>query len=318
MEFTDNREFYIFPHSRNFQEMTKGNLRPIYVTSLPCDTSLITVNSRDRISGTNYNFTVNLYTPLNRPLKAQVTKASIPKIPNINANNNVFIIEHELYVGDIRAVFPIGYYNQNSLVTVMQNTINTALSDLSIADTFTVDFDTTNKTLSITSGGGYKWFISDASSFYKYGFNVANFKAFPSSSPAGGTGGIGETAWYSGNAGLLYSRYVAISSNTLSSHAYDPSRTSRGLNNTVATISLVNQYDAADFSVNGVYEGNLILESATEVSSIMNVAQSGSYLQTIDFALTDEFGFDLASSLTLGAPYNTSDLGCILWVTAYL
>ena len=320
-QFTDNQEFYIYPHSVNQQQLIKGVLRPIRMKPLPCDTCLITVDSKNRTAGTDYNFTCSTQKAIVAPLKAQVSRASIPKIPNINANDNVISIVHSGITGGAFSVtIPIGYYNQNSLVTAMQNAINVKLTSLGSSDQFLVAFNPTNKTISVTSNNGDLWFFSNQSSFSKYGSNVANFPAFdPSLNPSV----IGQKIWYSGNAGLLYSRYVAISSNILCAHAYDTSRTTGGLFNTIATISMVNQYDASDFSVNGVYEGNLMLDSTTEVSSVLNLAQSGAQIQVIDFRLTDEYGFDLGTSLTLGPspegpPYNASELGCLLWITIYL
>ncbi len=313
-EFTDNQDFYVYPHSQNNQQLTRGVLRPIRVRSTPSDTCVVTVDSKDRTSGTDYNFTVNLQKAIMGPLKAQVSRASIPKIPNINANDNVITIIHESLgtTGPVSITMPIGYYNQNSLITTMQNSINAGLTGV---DVFTVEFDRSNKSISIESNNNLTWYISNECSFSKYGSNVANFPAYP---PTTDPTTLNKTIWYSGNAGLLYSRYVAISSNILCAHAYETSRTTRGLFNTVATISMVNQYDTADFSVNGVYEGNLLMDSTVEVSSIINVAQSGAQLQIIDFKLTDEYGFDVGTSISLGAPYNTSELGCIIWVTIYL
>lgn len=313
-EFTDNQDFYVYPHSQTNQQLMRGVLRPVRVRAMPCDTCVVTVDSKDRISGTDYNFTVNLQKAIIGPLKAQVSRASIPKIPNINANDNVITIIHESLgvTGPVSVTMPIGYYNQNSLITTMQNSINTGMTGI---DVFTVAFDTSNKSISIESNTNKKWYISNQCSFAKYGSNVANFPAYdPTTDPLT----LNTSKWYSGNAGLLYSRYVAISSNILCSHAYETSRTTRGLFNTVATISMVNQYDTADFSVNGVYEGNLLMDSTVEVSSIINIAQSGSQLQILDFKLTDEYGFDIGTSISLGSPYNTSELGCIIWVTIYL
>ncbi len=214
--------------------------------------------------------------------------------------------------GTLNITLPIGFYNQNSIVTAMQNGFNTALGAF---DTFTVAFNTLNKTISITSNGGLNWFISNQCTFYLYGYNVANFLGYP---PSSVVATVGRPAWYSGNAGLLYSRYVAITSNTLCAHAYETSRTSSGYFNTVAIISMVNQYDATDFSVNNVYQGNLMMDSTIETASVLNVAQSGAQIQIVDFQLRDEFGFDLDRAIKLEAPYADSRLGCIIITTFYV
>lgn len=317
----DNGIFFQKPHNVNDQQLSKGNYRPVRVRAMDPDTCLFMMDSKDRISGTDYNFTVSAQKAIMNPLKAQVTRASIPKIPNINANNNTITINHAI-AGVFSVTLQPGYYNQNSLINTMQNSINAVLSTLTGADNFIVNFNTMNKTISVTSKYGTKWFFVNTSSFYLYGYNVANFQGFPVGDVPSV---VGAVSWYSGNCGLLYSRFVAIKSNVLSAHAYETSRTSAGLTNTIAVISLVNSYDASDFSVNNVYQGNILMDSTVEVASVLNIAQAGAQLQIVDISLNDEFGFDLGSSLNLGlvsggngASYNSSELGCLIWLTIFL
>ncbi len=83
--YGDSSDFYVFPHSKLNQGLTEGTLRPVRVKPLPCDTATFTADSHYRISGTDYNFTVSTQKAIMGPLKAQVTRVTMPKIPNINA-----------------------------------------------------------------------------------------------------------------------------------------------------------------------------------------------------------------------------------------
>lgn len=284
----------------------RGNLRPARVRTMPNDVVSLLVDSKDRISGTDYNFVASLKSALLAPLNISIAKASIPKIPNINRVNNVLVFIN-IY-GSFTCTLTPGFYNQVSLVNAIENGMNTAING---SDYYSVVYNTLNKTISITSNNGLVWFFSDQCSFIQYGMNVVNFKGYPPSSDSAATGSLTQ---YSGPCGLIYSRYVAIRSNNLLKYAFETPRSTFGIINNIATISLVNAFDESDFSINNVYEGNLLLELTADTSCVLNTAQSGNALTNIDFQMVDEYGFDLAYSLTLGSPYNYSQLGCIIWL----
>lgn len=298
--------FYTSENSLENQEMKRGNYRPSIVRTMQSDTIVGIVDSKQRLGGTDYDFTASFQTPINRPLTVQITQASIPKIPNINLKNNEIIVIH-LY-GTFKFYLTPGYYNQNSLVTALTDAFNTSFNG---ADTFTADFNTLNKTISIQSNSNFKWFFSNECSFIRYGSSVANFKAYD---PNLSYITYGSVTQYSGPAGLVYTRYVAIRSNTLTKYAVDVPRSTMGILNNVAVISMVGAYDAGDFSVNNVYQGNIILDSAPYISCVLNAAQSGNGMTIVDFNLVDEYGFNIYESLNLGAPYTGPQLGCLIWL----
>lgn len=297
--------FYTSESSAENRQLKLGNLRPSIVRTMPNDAIVAIVDSKQRTGGTDYDFIVSFQKPIQYPLSVQIMRASIPKIPNINPLNNVVTFVH--IFGTFTFTIPPGYYNQNSLVTALTYGFDTVLNG---ADSFVINFNTLNKTISISSLSE-QWFFSNQCSFIQYGQNVANFPAFnPSSDPSA----VGASTQYSGPCGLLYTRYVAIRSNTLIKYAIDVPRSSFGIINNVAVISMVNAYDEADFSVNNVYQGNIILDSTPDISCVLNTAQSGNAMTTVDFSLVDEFGFNLYLSLNLGSPYNGPQLGCLIWV----
>lgn len=297
--------FYQRESSPNTQKMKRGDCRPALVRTMPNDSIVAIVDSKQRLGGTDYDFSASFQKPISKPLSVQITRVSIPKLPNINAVDNSFTVVHEL--GTYTFVINPGYYNQVSLVTALTTGFNTAIA----GDLFTINFNTLNKTLSIGSSNGYKWFFSSDCSFIVYGSNVANFNAFAASSnPAV----VGSIIQYSGPAGLFYSRYVAVRSNALIKYAIEVPRSSSGISNNIAVLSMVNAFKESDFSVNNVYQGSIILESTQEVSCVLNTAQSGNSMTVVDFLLVDEYGFNLLRSLDLGAPFKTPQLGCLIWM----
>lgn len=303
----NSNSFYTEESSPLNSQVKLGKLRPSRVRALANDTITVIIDSKERLSGTDYNFTVSVQKPILAPLNVQLTQASIPKIPNINPMDNQITVVST--VGTYSFTIPPGYYNQNSLVNALTVGLDTAFDG---ADSFVVSFNTLNRTISIQSNGGHPWFFSNLSSFIIYGSNVANFSSLsPDSDPAT----LGAVTQYSGPAGLIYSRYVAIRSNKLTAYAYEVPRSSLGIVNAIAVVSMVNLYDNSDFSVTNVYQGNIVLDVTIPTASILNTAQSGNALTNMDFQLVDEYGIELTRSLTLGSPYNAPELGAILWLT---
>ncbi len=300
---------YSHPHSQDELELVDGSVRPARVRTTPCDRILFLCDSNQRISGTPFSFSVTSYRPI-YPQTCFISRFLIPKIPNINQNNNTVTIVSTL--GTFTGSIPVGYYNQVSLVNALKLCLDTAAGGL---DTYTVTYNSNNKTISVTSVGAANFFFSNQCTFILYGKNVCNFNSYaPSSNPAV----VGATVQYSSILGLVYTRYVTVRSNRLCADAVDLPRSSSGRVNTVAMISVAQHFDPDDYDPSGVFTGSILVDKSYDDSAVLRIANQKKDFSTVDFILEDEFGFTLDLALNLGAGYATNNLGCLIWLTITL
>ena len=290
-------------------DLVDGSVRPTRVRTTPCDSILFMCDSNQRISGSPFNFTVTSYRPVYGQ-SAYISRIAIPKIPNINANNNVLTFVST--VGTFSGTIPIGYYNQVSLVNALKLCMDTAAGGL---DTYTVTYNTNNKTISVTSVGGNNFFFSSSCSFIQYGINVCNFSSNPlTSNPAI----VGALVQNSAILGLIYTRYITIRSARLCANPVDVPRSSSGRVNVVAMVSVAQHFNPQDFDPSGVFTGSILTDETFKDSAVLKIANQKKDLSSIDFLFEDEFGFVLDTSLDLGVGYQVNQLGCLLWLTITL
>lgn len=300
---------YSHIHSPDELELVDGTVRPARVRSTEVDRILFLADSKQRISGTPFSFQVSGYRPIYGQT-AYISRIMIPKIPNINANNNVFTITNATGTYDI--TIPIGFYNQVSLVNALQAVLNPF--GLPYGDAFTVTYNSLNKTINITAAA-LPFFFVDSSPFALYGKNVCYFEAFPAGSVLGVVGALSHNSSF---LELIYSKYVNILSNRLCSNAVDIPRLSNGRVNVVAAISLAQHYDPQDYDPTGVFTGSILVEQVISDSAVLRIACQKKDLTAIDFTLEDEFGFPLDNALNLGVNYPTNYAGCLIWLTVTL
>lgn len=310
--------FYEDLASPENKEIFKGLVKPVRVRAQPCDSNLYLVDGKDRISGDSFNFAVTCGVPL-RALDIAVSRVCVPKIPNINAMNNTFTIWTQDKGGSgstganmITGTIPSGFYNQTSLQSNLKTALDDAASNAGVTDTYTVNYNTFNKTLSVTSNAGNLWYWDSDSPFIKYGQYLTGFIGYPAGSSITSVGKITD---YSGIIGLLYSRYIKIKSNRLIGNAKEKSRTSSRQTNVIAVISLVDQMTENDFSVSNVFNGSLILDSVIDSTCHLNVAYYNKEITEIDFQLTDEYDLPLNLSMNYGAPYDNTRFDVLIWLT---
>lgn len=301
--------FYEDLASPENKEIFKGLVKPVRVRAQPCDSNLYLVDSKDRISGDSFNFTVDCGVPL-RALDICVSRVCVPKLPNVNAVNNTFSIWTQDIAGTggtgpnlITGTLPVGFYNQTSLQSNLKTALDAAAVNNGVTDTYTVSYNTFNKTISVTSNSGNRWYWDSDSPFIKYGQYLTGFIGYPAGSNILTVGKITD---YSGIIGLIYSRYIKIKSNRLIGNAKEKSRTSSKQTNIIAVISLVDQMTENDFSVSNVFNGSLILDSVIETTCHLNVAYYMKELGAIDFELTDEYDLPLNMSMNYGSPYDNT------------
>ncbi len=299
------------------KEIFMGRVKPARVRAQTPDTIMYLVDGKDRLAGgSSFDFQVDCGKPL-RALNATLSRVCIPKLPNVNAVNNVFQIRHitegtgptnPIMTGTI----PVGFYNQNSFMTVFKIALDEAAAAAGLTDTFTVDYDNITKTMVVTSVLNEKWYFITGSPFITYGQYFVPFPSHNSTANVAGTSG--QTSWYSSPIGLLYSRYIMIKSSRLSANAKEVCRTSSYKTNVIAVISLVDQMSQDDFDVTGVFNGSLILDTVVETSCNLNVAYHNKELGPIDFQIVDEYDFPLSKSLTLGGNFGPPTFDILIWL----
>lgn len=330
-----NSAFYEELSSPENQSIARGLTKPVRVRAQPCDQVLYLVDGKDRITGNSFNFQVDCGKPL-AALSCSLTRVCVPKLPNINAINNSFTMYTQITnvtggvtglqgVYGFKVTLPIGFYNQTTIQTNLYDSINSVLGALEasitagltggnpalVPDTFNINYNTFNKTVSISSYVGNKWFFDSTSPFIVYGKYLTGFLGYPGGS---NMATVGQVTQYSGPIGLMYSRYIKIKSNRLMSNALETCRTTSFQTNVVAVISLIDQLTANDFSTTNVFTGSLILDSVVETTCQLNVAYFKKQLGPIDFQLTDEYDFPLDYSLNFGAPYDPPQFDVLIWM----
>lgn len=312
----NNRAFYEATSSPENQAIFKGLVKPVRVRTQPCDSNIYIVDSKDRTSGDSFDFTVDAGVPLTA-LDITITQVCIPKIPNVNLVNNAFSIwTQNIGAGNtgphlITGTLPPGFYNQTTLQTQLKIALDAAATAGSITDTYTVNYSSLNKTLSVTSNSGNLWFWDSSSTFIRYGKYLTGFIGYPSSSNILSVGKITD---YTGIIGLMYSRYVKIKSNRLIANAKERSRASFQQTNIIATIPLINQMTENDFSVSNVFNGASILDQAVH-SCHLNIAYFNKDLGPVDFQIVDEYDFPLGNSMNYGSPYDNNAFDVLIWMT---
>lgn len=279
-----------------------GLTQPPRVRVQNSDSILYLVDSASRISGNPFNFYVRCGAPISA-LTAEITRCQLPKLPNITRFNNIFTVVST--VGTKTGVLPVGFYNPLTLVNAIKVSMDYVFNGI---DTFTVAYNTSNKTISIESDGNHKWFFTYDCDFIRRGQNLCGFIG-----NSGDPAVVGSVFNYSGILGMCYTRYVRIRSNILTRFAKESSRSSANVNNIVSCISLANYYTPTDYDQSGAFSGAIITDFSTDSSSINNIA-ARTQLNEIDFLIEDEYGTCLQDVLNLGLPYPEPNFNCLIWM----
>ena len=281
-----------------------GIEKPPRFRSMDNDSILYLIDSSQRISGTPLDFVAQCGMPISG-LTVEITRVQLPKLPNVTQFNNTATIVST--VGTFSINIPIGFYNPISLVNAIKTAFDAAFVTL---DTFTVLYNTTNKTISIASNNALPWYFVDTSPFIVRGANLTGFQGAPAGSDPTV---VGDITNYSGILGMCYTRYVRIRSRILCRFARESSRASAQITNVVACVSLANYYNPTDYDLSGAFSGAIITDHSTDSSSICNLAAK-TQLNEVDIRIEDEFGTSLQDVLYLGDPYPQPSFNAVLWL----
>ena len=301
----------VLASNRKDEGIEKGLALPYLIQTEGGSSVAVLIDSKDRISGTPSNFRASFRTRIPRVRYLQLEKVVIPKIPNVNPNNNTMQIKHVL---GTTASFdiPPGIYNTTTLSNEMTNAINDAFVAAGIADTVTVVYDPMTRTFSIASVNVLAFFIVNTCTFITRGKWLTPFESEPLANVPS------KTTVYSGLSSMLYSRYLTIASNTINQYAFGTSATTTPIQpvNLIAIINLCEIYTDADFDVSVPFTAVFRTLPADGCRvSIMNSQRS--MFDEVDILIQDEYGIVLENALDLGAPYPTSSIGMVLSFQCY-
>lgn len=292
-------------------EIVNGKFAPQRLTSEETSSCIFVCDGKDRVYGglnNGSNFVVSTKSgEISRARKVRLASCIVPKLPNINVMNNTFVIVSE--AGTTGAItIPPGYYNQVSLVNELKAVIDAAWALFGVPDSSVVNFNTLTKTISIQSVNGNKWFFTNTSAFIIRGINVAGFTGYPiSSDPAV----VGDVTQYSCSVGLIYSRYIYVSSSVLTQNVRTCNRISNGRTDIVGIVPITDGYSSSDFDSSNMFTGNLITDITISYSPLLDCNLSNRNLELFDFQFTDEFGSDLTDVLQLSDTFPASTFSCV-------
>lgn len=287
---------------------------PVLTTELPQSVNIL-IDSRNRlqpdINLNPFDFRVSLNANLFRSRYMRVRKVVIPKPPNINQNNNIFIF----YEGaDIQrtVVIPPGYYNTTQFANTLQ-----ALCTAASTNVFTCVFDAQTRTFNLSSIAVF--FISVNCNFIQRGSSFVPFETRNELSGAT-VAGDGALSWNSGVASMLYTRYIYLCSEALNIFSFAVSRTSdTGINEDIlAIVDITSIYSAEDWDVGRPFAGGYQTVETPESPHISLMNPQRNLNPQVDAYVLDEYGLDLNLSFDLsvvgGVNYPPNQAGISFWM----
>jgi hypothetical protein len=298
--------------------LVSGKYFPQRVMMQPCYTSALIVDSQDRVAGfgDGFNFVIDLHQEITRARSIQLTRIILPKVPNINTNNNTISFKHELSGSTILTfTLPNGFYSPANLATaIAQN-----MSALLVA----YGGSTTGQIIGSYNVGNYdhlitihdiqdkKFFFDMNSSFIKYAVNVAGL---PGLDISGDPAVVGSGTISSSH--VLYSRYYIIQSKRLSETMRTPSFSSDLRNGIIGIVDCVDNFLPEDYSES---TNNTTADFSADVlnAPLINIALDQKNISTFDITITDEFGFSPTTSLSNNGQV-VPTFNTVLWFSMYL
>lgn len=292
-------------------DIVNGKYPPQRLTSEETSSCIFVCDGKDRVQGglsNGSNFVVSTKSgEISRVRKVRLASCIVPKLPNINVMNNTFVIVSEAgTTGTI--TLPPGYYNQVSLVNELKAVIDVEWALFGVPDSSVVNFNNLTKTISIQSANGNKWFFTSDSAFIIRGINVSGFSGYPLASDPSVVGSITQ---YSCSVGLIYSRYIYVSSKVLTQNVRTCNRISNGRTDIVGIVPIADDYSASDFDSSNMFTGNLISDITISHSPLLDCNLNQRNVELVDFQFTDEFGFDVINVLQLSNSFPESTFSCV-------
>ncbi len=295
-------------------DVLAGRYKPPLFVNQRLESANIILDGKDKTRSVDnpWNFIVNINANMFRVRACTLQKVVMPKINNITSLNNTITIKHELGAVGTITLQP-ALYNTSNLCNEIASKMNAALISYAIADSFTVSFDAITKTFKVSSDNNKKWFFLDDCSFITRGLWCCNFAGLPSATvPV-------DTKIYSGRACLLYTRYITIHSAALNAWSLGDSATSSLYQgrDIIGVIDVCSIYTPQDFDISTPFSGGFNTIETPE-APYLNLTNSQKNLNDlIDVYFLDEWGQDMNTVMSLGAPYNNNVIGPTIWLEVY-
>jgi hypothetical protein len=287
---------------------------PLFTVESPQSIQLV-IDGKHSLGGNNpFSFRATINNNLFRSRLMRVSKVVIPKPPNITPFNNTI-----KFVSDTGPIFvhtvtlQSAFYN----TTTLANEIAKKMTEGSNADDiYTAEFDPITRTFQVSLtrlGVPRKFFFVDTCSFITRGIFLAPFESFPElSNPVA----VGKTSWNSGVAGMLYTRYAIVSSESLNQYAFSDSRTTTLMlkNNILCVLDLTSIYTPEDYDVGVPFSGVYASITTPDAPHIMVTNPQRNMNDKVDITVQDEYGEDFNACMDMGVDYHTNTLGISIWM----
>lgn len=287
--------------NRQRNSIEEGTEDPTLVMNEKGSSNSFVIDSKDRITGNLSEYIVDMGYQMMKGRYIQLKRVIVPKIPNVTQFNNTIRMRSEDGGGIVTAdiTIPIGLYNTTTLANELVNQINAGFVLAGIVDTVTVSFNTLNRTFTLSSVNGINLSFDETCSFIRYGKDLAPFESASTAVPAT------STTLYSSTAGMIYTRYITVSSDALTKFSYGNSLMSSAQQppSIVGVIDLIDLYTPEDWDVSAVYNGIYRAIDVINSPRLRIVNPSRSIPNQIDINVKDQWGKDLNSVVQLGSPY---------------
>jgi hypothetical protein len=297
---------------------------PVFTSEEPQSVNILidSKSRQDRASQPNpFKFRASINSNMYRSRFGRVRKILVPKVPNINLNNNELWIYTRkatapFYTKNIITI-PVGYYDTitiaNTISTLLTNEVDGGIY------TYVCVLNATNKTFNISTPDAEGIFmISSNCSFIQYGSNMIPFQAYDEGNDPFQV--LDDNGAYSVNSNMscmLYTRYIFLASESFNSYAYAISRTSdiHIADDIIAIADISSTYFAEDWEVGRPFAG-LCREVSTPEAPLISLRNPQRNLNSVaDFYVLDEYGINLGKAFELGDGYpSESAAGIAFWL----
>lgn len=277
------------------EDQLNGKYVPQRVYSDVNQKSLLFVDSRDRSSGNDFNFVIDLKSETSNCRCVELSSCALPLLPQINDKNNSITVVHA--DGTASTTLENGYYTVQSLVNELSSKLTALWVSLDATNTVVVNYNADARTITITDGNGETWYFDSSSSFIQYGLNVVEFESGAS------TVAVVQT---SVSLQMVYSRYLTVYSRRLTENSRITSKSSRPVSsNIVAMIDLLSGYDAQQY-INGSTFPSTSKVFTPKNTAIINTLNRLKAIRVVDIEVEDEFGNNVYDIYNNGFKYATN------------
>jgi hypothetical protein len=289
---------------------------PLFTTESPQSIQLVVDGKTRTGSSDPFNFLVSLNNQLFRARMARVSKVVIPKPPNITQFNNRLLWRqwNGVVVEEFSVTLQPAFYNTTTLSNEIALKMTTEAGGSNI---YVCAFDSVTRTfmLSYTYGAGVpgNFYVVNTCNFITRGEYLAPF-----SSQAAGLDPmvVGTSFINSGIAGMVYTRYAIVSSESFNQYSFSDSRATTLLlkNNIICIVDMTSVYDSEDYDVGTPYAGVYATVDTPEAPHIMVTNPQRNLNDRVDILVQDEYGEFFNELFNLGPTYPPNTIGISLWM----